>query len=86
MVLLVHFFDLWCTDERKFFVFAFVTSNKKKHVQVFPFLPFFTNTPFWRSKNLNSPLLGERCIVSYIIKKTRNTLSSLVLLLSESPS
>ena len=77
----VHFFD-----ERKFFLFAFVTSNKKKHVQVFPFLlPFFTNTPFWRSKNLNSPLLGERCIVSYSIKKTRNTLSSLVLL-SESPS
>ena len=74
-MVLVHFFD-----ERKFFVF-FV------HVQVFfPFLlPFFTNTPFWRSKNLNSPLLGERCIVSYIIKKTRNTLSSLVLL-SESPS
>ena len=84
-MVLVHFFNLWCTDERKFFVFAFVTSNKKKHVQVFPFLPFFTNTPFWRSKNLNSPLLGERCIVSYIIKKTRNTLSSLVLL-SESPS
>jgi len=80
-VVSVHFFD-----ERKFFLFAFVTSNKKKHVQVFPFLlPFFTNTPFWRSKNLNSPLLGERCIVSYIIKKTRNTLSSLVLL-SESPS
>jgi hypothetical protein len=81
-VVLVHFFD-----ERKFFLFAFVTS-KKKHVQVFfPFLlPFFTNTPFWRSKNLNSPLLGERCIVSYIIKKTRNTLSSLVLLLTESPS
>ena len=76
-MVLVHFFD-----ERKFFVF-FV----HPHVQVFfPFLlPFFTNTPFWRSKNLNSPLLGERCIVSYIIKKTRNTLSSLVLL-SESPS
>ena len=76
-MVLVHFFD-----ERKFFVFFSI-----QHVQVFfPFLlPFFTNTPFWRSKNLNSPLLGERCIVSYIIKKTRNTLSSLVLL-SESPS
>ena len=80
-MVLVHFFD-----ERKFFVF-FCSHIKQKHVQVFPFLlPFFTNTPFWRSKNLNSPLLGERCIVSYIIKKTRNTLSSLVLLLTESPS
>lgn len=83
-MVLVHFFD-----ERKFFVFfAFVTSNKNKSMCkfFFPFLlPFFTNTPFWRSKNLNSPLLGERCIVSYSIKKTRNTLSSLVLL-SESPS
>ena len=78
-MVLVHFFD-----ERKFFVVFFCMS----HVQVFfPFLlPFFTNTPFWRSKNLNSPLLGERCIVPYIIKKTRNTLSSLVLLLTESPS
>ena len=80
-MVLVHFFD-----ERKFFVFFAGHIKQKKACASFSFLlPFFTNTPFWRSKNLNSPVLGERCIVSYIIKKTRNTLSSLVLL-SESPS
>jgi len=82
VVLLVHFFD-----ERIFRVFCICHIKQKKACNAsFSFLlPFFTNTPFWRSKNLNSPLLGERCIVPYIIKKTRNTLSSLVLL-SESPS
>lgn len=78
-MVLVHFFD-----ERKFFVFFFM-SHPKKACASFSFSSSFLYKHTRRSKNLNSPLLGERCIVSYIIKKTRNTLSSLVLL-SESPS